>query len=92
MLANRPSRPLGPPRVRHEPPTISEAFAAASDLTEDPDLVVEIAAGLMGISVEEARQHFGSFARRSGSAGPARTIVGRPSGRGVVVERRRKIG
>ena len=90
MLANRRSGPLGPPRVRHEPPTISEAFAAASDLTQDPDLVVEIAAGLMGISVEEARQHSGNFSRRSGSAGAARGSVARPSGRAVVVERRRK--
>ena len=92
MLANRRSGPLGPPRVRNEPPTISEAFAAASDLTQDPDLVVEIAAGLMGISVEEARQHSGIFSRPNGSAGAARGGVARPSGRAVVVERRRRVG
>ena len=90
MLANRRLRPLGPPRVRHEPPTISEAFAAASDLTQDPHLLVDIAAGLMGISVDEARQHFSSFSGRSGSAGVAPGSVARPSGRAVVVERRRK--
>lgn len=46
---------LPPIKVRHEPPTIAEALAAAEDLADDLDLRIEIAAGLMGISEEEVR-------------------------------------
>ena len=49
------TKPLPPIRVRHEPPTVEEAVAAAEDLTSDPVQQAEIAAGLMGMSVEEIR-------------------------------------
>jgi hypothetical protein len=45
---------LPPPRVRREPPTIEEAAFAAVGLTDDLDQQVDIAANLMGVSVDEA--------------------------------------
>jgi hypothetical protein len=44
----------GPRRVRHDPPTLAEAIAAAGDLTDQPDAQIDIAASLMGISREQA--------------------------------------
>ncbi len=44
----------GSRRVRHDPPTLAEAVAAAKDLTEEFDQQVDIAASLMGISREQA--------------------------------------
>ena len=48
---------LPPPRVRHEPPTIAEAYLAAQGLTDDPDEQVAIAAGLIGQSEDEIRPY-----------------------------------
>ena len=45
----------GPRRVRHDPPTVDEAIAAARDLTDDVQEQVEIAAGLMDVPAEEVR-------------------------------------
>jgi hypothetical protein len=90
MLAKQRSTPPRPPRVRHEPPTISEAFAAAADLTTDADLLVEIAAGLMGIPVDQARPHLSAVLGRRSSVSGAR-VLSRPTGRTVVVERRRRM-
>ena len=78
-------RPL--PRVRHEPPTIEEALFAARDLSADPAIQVEIAAGLMGISEDEVRPHL-----RTASSRSTTIIAGR---RSVIVEqkvRRRAVG
>ena len=50
-------RNLPPIRVRKEPPTISEAVAAAQDLADDVEQQVEIAAGLIGLPPEEVRPH-----------------------------------
>jgi hypothetical protein len=44
-----------PVRVRQEPPTIAEAVAAAQALTPDLEQQVEITAGLMGLTPDEAR-------------------------------------
>jgi hypothetical protein len=44
----------GPRRVRHDPPTLAEAIAAAKDLTDQLDAQIDIAASLMGISREQA--------------------------------------
>jgi hypothetical protein len=44
----------GPRRVRHDPPTLAEAIAAAGDLTDQLDAQIDIAASLMGISREQA--------------------------------------
>lgn len=42
-------------RVRQDPPTLAEALAAAQGLTDDVQAQLEIAAGLMGVSVSDAR-------------------------------------
>ena len=74
-------KPLPPPRVRREPPTIPEAIAAAQGLTTDLQEQVVIAAGLMGVSEEEIRPHLPRPTRI-----PAVSIIaGR---RSVVVEMR----
>ena len=64
------------PRVRNEPPTILEAVAAAQDLSLDAGEKLEIAAGLMGVSVEAV----GLVVRDA--------IPHRSSSGGVIVERR----
>lgn len=53
MPASR--KPLPPPVVRREPPTIEEAIFAAQGLASDTESQVEIAAGLMGVPPEEVR-------------------------------------
>jgi hypothetical protein len=45
----------GPRRVRHDPPTLEEAIAAARDLTDDVEEQVAFAAGLMEVDAEEVR-------------------------------------
>lgn len=45
----------GARRVRHDPPTLAEAIAAARDVTDDREGLAEIAAGLMGVSIADAR-------------------------------------
>ena len=50
------SRPSSSPvRVRQEPPTVAEAVAAAQALTSDREQQVEITAGLMGLTPDQAR-------------------------------------
>ena len=48
---------LPPIRVRREPPTVSEAVAAAQDLADDIEQQVEIACGLIGLPPDEVRPH-----------------------------------
>lgn len=57
MNRNTKAKQLPPLRVRHEPPTIEEAVVAARDLTDDIEQQIFIAAGLMGITADEARPH-----------------------------------
>ena len=45
----------GARRVRHDPPTLAEALAAAQGFTDDRDGQAEIAANLMGVTVAEAK-------------------------------------
>ena len=54
----------GPRRVRHDPPTLTEAIAAAKDLTDHLDEQIEIAASLMGISREQAMAEWPKTAPR----------------------------
>lgn len=42
-------------RTKYEPPEIEEALVAAEGLTDDSDEQLEIAAALMGVSIEEVR-------------------------------------
>ena len=44
-----------PVRVRQEPPTVAEAVAAAQALMPDLEQQVDITAGLMGLTPDEAR-------------------------------------
>ena len=45
----------GTRRVRHDPPTLAEAIAAAQGLTDDLQGQVQIAADLMGVTAAEAK-------------------------------------
>jgi hypothetical protein len=86
MKQNRKSPENLPPiKVRHEPPTIEEALAAASDLSDDFEQRIEIAAGLMGISMDDVRPHAAVLRRPKA---PTVTIAHRTSVRQVVVERK----
>lgn len=46
---------FGPRRVRHDPPTVAEAVAAAQGLTDNVSDQIEIAASLMGVAQEKVR-------------------------------------
>ncbi|TNC11446.1 hypothetical protein FF100_20220 [Methylobacterium terricola] len=98
-------RNLPPIRVRKEPPTISEAVAAAQDLADDVEQQVEIAAGLIGLPPDEVRPHVLQAAKTlaskpkaaperiistgSGLRGPRTVIVERRAGRPLVERRTR---
>ena len=78
----------GPRRVRHDPPTLAEAVAAARGLTEDVDEQVEIAASLMDLPRQDVRAEVLKAARPRKDRSTV-TFVGRASApRTVVVERR----
>lgn len=92
---------LPPIRVRREPPTIPEAIAAAQDLADDLEQQVEIAAGLIGLPLDEVRPHVLAAEKPKPeriseriltAGGPSRTprtvIVERRTRPPVVVERR----
>jgi len=78
---------FGPRRVRHDPPTVAEAVAAAQGLTDNISDQIEIAASLMGVAQEEVREAVMA-------AGPQRrnidvVAVGNArSPRSVIVERK----
>lgn len=55
LIIDKKRENLPPLRVRHEPPTIAEALAAASDLSDDAEQRIAIAASLMGLPVEDVR-------------------------------------
>ncbi len=77
---SRIARTLPPPRVRKEPPTIIEAVRAAEGLSTDPKEMLEIAAGLMGVSEDEVRPYLPQR--------PARSISVVSGKRSFVVEHR----
>ena len=81
-----PRKPLPPPRVRREPPTIEEAILAAEGLTDDSQAQLEIAAGLMGVTEDEVRPHLARMARLRNASpiAPSTVTTGK---RTVVVER-----
>lgn len=102
----RPSsrKPRPPVRVRHDPPTLTEAVFAAQGLTDDIDHQAAIAAELMGVDIDEARHAVVAAAeaarleaeeREAAEKARVRTIQA-PSrfaspgapSRGVIVERR----
>ena len=80
----------GSRRVRHDPPVLAEAIAAAEGLTDDPEGQAEIAAQLMDMPIEEVRAE---IARMAQEARKTRTLTIASPRRGgmtkaVVVERR----
>ncbi len=77
-------KPLGPVRVRHEPPTLDEAIIAARGLSDDIEAQAEIAAELMGVDIDTARARLVAT-RPAENAGPEIVSGGR---RVVVVQRR----
>jgi hypothetical protein len=78
----------GPRRVRHDPPTLAEAVAAARGLTDDVDEQVEIAASLMDLPPDVVRAEVLKAARPRKDLSTV-AFVGRAGApRAVVVERR----
>ncbi len=79
----------GARRVRHDPPTLAEALAAAQGFTDDRDGQAEIAADLMGVPVAEAKAELRRLApdRRVTAAviAPTRDRAGM---RTVIIERK----
>jgi hypothetical protein len=75
----------GSRKVREIPPTLEEAFSAAECLTEDFNEKIEIAASLMGLSVDEVRAQAIKLSARPASRQPVMTGRGRP----VVVQYKR---
>jgi hypothetical protein len=81
---------FGSRRVRHDPPTLEEAIAAAQGLSDQLDEQIEIAAGFMDLPIDVVRAEIlktiAPPARR-----PARvvTAVSREGlGRTIIVERK----
>ena len=82
---------LPPIRVRREPPTIVEAVSAAQDLADDVEQQTEIAAGLIGLPVEEVRPHVLAAKRAKPERAPERILSHASPSRAprtVIVERR----
>ncbi|MBN9062892.1 MAG: hypothetical protein BGP06_07185 [Rhizobiales bacterium 65-9] len=79
-------------RVRHEPPTVQEAIAAAEGLADDLESQVDIASSLMGVTPEVVRAEISKMRRLQTTRQtviPSRFAAG-PRGaapRAVVVQR-----
>ena len=73
-------------RVRQAPPTLEEAVFAASGITSEPQEQAEIAASLMGISVEAALAEVRKTLRSVQTTRMISTAQG--AARSVVVEKR----
>jgi hypothetical protein len=74
----------GTRKVRHDPPTLKEAIAAAQDLSDKVQDQIEIAAGFMDLSVDEVRaevlkaappRHSGRIVTSTGREGGSRTVI-----------------
>jgi hypothetical protein len=74
----------GSRRVRHDPPTLKEAIAAAQDLSDKLQDQIEIAAGFMDLPVEDVRAEVMKSAvprkaarivTSSGREGGSRTVI-----------------
>lgn len=79
-----------PLRVRHEPPVLEEAVAAAQDITGDREQQIEIAAALMGMPPEEVRGavlRLSVASRRTRRASPGASR----GGTAFIVERKRRL-
>lgn len=79
---------FGPRRVRHDPPVLAEAIAAAQGLTDEPAEQAEIAAALMGVPVEEVKAEMDKAAAVRRKPITVTSVDRRGMARAVVVERR----
>lgn len=83
-----------PVRVRYDPPTLEEAVFAAQGLTDDIGHQAEIAAELMGVTIDEAHEMVAraavkaAAAKRSPAAEVAFATNRSGNQRAVVVERK----
>jgi len=98
MDPKRSSPSSSPVRVRQEPATVAEAVAAAQALTPDLEQQVDITAGLMSLTPDEARPFVleAPPLNLQRSAAPPRHYTGtdvsrRAAGPVVVVERRSRL-
>lgn len=74
-------------RVRHDPPDLTQAIAAAQGLTDDPDHQAELAADLIGVTVADVKSEM----QRTASRRKPITLTStdrKGFARSVVVERR----
>lgn len=78
----------GPRRVRHDPPTLEEAIAAAKGLTDDVQAQVEIAASLMDLPVDQVRPEVLKAATPRQTTSRVAFIGRAGTQRAVVVERK----
>jgi hypothetical protein len=79
----------GPRRVRHDPPTLAEAIAAARDIADEREAQVEIAASLMGVPREQVAAELVKLAPQPKVASTlAFTTTRTGIQRAVVVERK----
>jgi protein involved in polysaccharide export with SLBB domain len=79
---------FGPRRVRHDPPTVAEAVAAAQGLTDNVSDQIEIAASLMGVGQEEVREAVMAAASPSRRNIDIVAVGNARSPRSVIVERK----
>lgn len=79
---------FGPRRVRHDPPTVSEALIAASGLTDDVQQQIELAASLMGVPVEQVRSEAMKLRAGRRTVDMVATRSRNGMARAVVVERK----
>lgn len=88
--AAAPAARRSPLRIRHEPPVLDEAVAAAQDMTGDREQQIEIAAALMGMPAEEVR---GAVLRLSAASRRTRRVSpgAARGGTAFVVERKGRL-
>jgi hypothetical protein len=78
----------GARRVRHDPPTLDEAIAAAQGLTDQVSEQVEIAASLMGMPPEKVRDAVMAASTPRRNVGVVSVAAGPRGPRSVIVERK----
>lgn len=78
----------GSRRVRHDPPTLKEAIAAARDLSDKLQDQIEIAAGFMDLPVDEVRAEVLKAAPVRNAARIVTSGGREGMGRTVIVERK----
>ena len=79
----------GPRRVRHDPPTLAEAIAAAKDIADEREAQIEIAASLMGLPREQVAAEWAKLAPQlKVTSTVAFTTTRTGMQRAVVVERK----